>query len=156
MRTWQKTSSAPPDCCCSSAFLRAVGYLGLELFGMVGGYIASATFMISRGFGLVVLRDALNKRIPSEYRATANSLTSFGFRGAFMLTGPLVGYYLDLWGMTATLYLLAAATLVIFVTLVLPLLLAVRGLPTNGEAEREAAAAQAAGGAREEACAPGG
>jgi MFS family permease len=126
----------------------ALGYLGLEVFGMVGGYIASATFMLSRGFGLVVLREALNKRIPSEYRATANSLTSFGFRGAFMLTGPLVGYYLDLWGMTATLFLLAAATLAIFLTLVLPLLLAVRGLPTNGEADRAAA--------RENACVPGG
>ena len=66
---------------------------------------------------------------------------SFGFRGAFMLTGPLVGYYLDIWGMAATLYLLALATLVIFVTLVLPLLLAVRGLPTNAELERREAEA---------------
>jgi MFS family permease len=123
------------------------GYLGLELFGMVGGYVASVTFFVSRGFGMVVLRDALNKRIPSEFRATANSLTSFGFRGAFMISGPLVGYYLDLWGMAATLYLLAGATLVIFLVLVLPLLLAVRGLPTNGEAERAAA---------KEACVPGG
>ena len=57
---------------------------------MVGGYLASMTFFVSRGFGLVVLRDALNRRIPGEYRATANSLTSFGFRGAFMVTGPLV------------------------------------------------------------------
>jgi MFS family permease len=114
----------------------AVGYLGLEHFGVIGGYLASATFFVSRGFGLVVLRDALNKRVPSEYRATANSLTSFGFRGAFMVTGPWVGYYLDLWGMQATLYLLAAATLAIFVVLVLPLLLAVRGLPTNAAIER--------------------
>ena len=127
---------------------------------MVGGYFASATFMISRGFGLVVLRDALNQRIPSEYRATANSLTSFGFRGAFMLTGPLVGYYLDLWGMRATLYLLAAATLVIFVVLVVPLLLAVRGLPTNGEADRVAikqlADAQKQSAENERVCVPGG
>lgn len=113
-----------------------LGYLGLEHFGVVGGYLASMTFFISRGFGLVVLRDALNRRIPGEYRATANSLTSFGFRGAFMVTGPVVGYYLDLWGMQVMLYLLAAATLVIFLVLVLPLLLAVRGLPTNRELER--------------------
>jgi uncharacterized membrane protein len=117
-----------------------VGYLGLEHFGVVGGYLASATFFVSRGFGLVVLRDALNKRIPSEYRATANSLASFGFRGAFLVTGPWVGYYLDLWGMQATLYLLALATLVIFAVLVLPLLLAVRGLPGNLEAQRRAVA----------------
>ena len=67
-----------------------------------------------------------------------------------MLTGPLVGFYLDLWGMQATLYLLALATLVIFLVLVLPLLLAVRGLPTNGEQDR--ARAEMA----EEQCAPGG
>jgi hypothetical protein len=117
-----------------------VGYLGLEHLGVVGGYLASTTFFLSRGFGLVVLRDALNRRVPGEYRATANSLTSFGFRGAFMLTGPLVGYYLDLWGMQTTLYLLAGATGVIFAVLVLPLLLAVRGLPTNAELERRALA----------------
>jgi len=116
------------------------GYLGLEHLGIIGGYIASATFFMSRGFGLVVLRDALNTRIPSEYRATANSLTSFGFRGAFVLTGPLVGYYLDLWGMKATLYLLAAATLVIFIGLILPLLLAVRGLPSEDSARGELSA----------------
>ena len=115
------------------------GYLGLEHFGVVGAYLASATFFVSRGFGLVVLREALNKRIPSEYRATANSLTSFGFRGAFLLTGPWVGYYLDIWGMQATLYLLALATAIIFVVLVLPLLLAVRGLPGNLEMKRRAA-----------------
>jgi MFS family permease len=130
----------------------AVGYLGLEHFGLIGGYLASATFFVSRGFGLVVLRDALNRRIPSEYRATANSLTSFGFRGAFMITGPLVGYYLDLWGMQATLYLLAGATLVIFAVLVLPLTLAVRGLPSNAALERaERSAVDAAPSASESA-----
>ncbi|MCZ6459825.1 MAG: MFS transporter [Gammaproteobacteria bacterium] len=103
----------------------AIGYLGLEGFGMVGGYFASLTFFVSRGLGLVVLRDALNRRIPGEFRATANSLASFGFRGAFVLTGPLVGYLYDLWGMRETLYLLAAATFCIFVTLIVPLIRAV-------------------------------
>lgn len=107
-------------------FLPVLGYLGLDEFGLVGGYLASLTFFVSRGFGLVLLRDALNRRIPSEFRATANSLASFGFRGAFALTGPLVGYYYDLWGMHETLYLLAAASLVIFVTLILPLVRAVQ------------------------------
>jgi len=111
----------------------ALGYLGLEHFGVVGGYLASLTFFVSRGFGMVVLRDALNQRIASKHRATANSLTSFGFRGAFVITGPLVGYYLDLLGMQATLYLLAGATLAIFAGLIVPLIFAVRGLPSNAE-----------------------
>ncbi|MDH3641489.1 MAG: MFS transporter [Gammaproteobacteria bacterium] len=104
----------------------ALGYLGLDAFGIVGGYIASLTFWVSRGFGLVILRDALNRRVPSEFRATANSLASFGFRGAFVLTGPIVGYAFDLWGMSVTLNLLAAATLVIFAGLIVPLVLAAR------------------------------
>jgi predicted MFS family arabinose efflux permease len=104
----------------------AVGYLGLDGFGIVGGFFASITFWVSRGFGLVVLRDALNRRIPSEFRATANSLASFGFRGAFVISGPLVGYVFDLWGISVTLMLLAAATLAIFVGLIVPLALAAR------------------------------
>ncbi len=76
----------------------AVGYIGLETFGVVGGLLASTTFFLARGFGLVVLRDALNRRVPGEFRATANSLASFGFRGAFVLTGPFVGYTHDLVG----------------------------------------------------------
>lgn len=106
----------------------AVGYLGLDSFGIVGGFVASTTFWMSRGLGLVVLRDALNRRIPSEFRATANSLASFGFRGAFVITGPFVGYVFDLWGMSVTLVLLAAVTVVIFFGLIVPLVLAVRTL----------------------------
>ncbi|MEM9623955.1 MAG: MFS transporter [Pseudomonadota bacterium] len=107
----------------------ALGYLGMQNLGVVGGVLASTTFFIARGLGLVVLRDALNKRVPSEFRATANSIASFGFRGAFVVTGPIVGYAFDLWGMSTTLAMLALVTLVIFVTLILPLISAVGALP---------------------------
>lgn len=106
--------------------LPALGYLGLDLLGPVGAFVSSASFFLARGMGMVVLRDALNRRVPGTYRATANSLASFGFRGAFVVTGPLVGQVLDLWGMSTTLWLLAGATLVIFAGLVLPLLAAAR------------------------------
>ena len=109
-----------------------IGYFGLETWGIVGGLVASSTFFIARGFGLVILRDALNSRVPSEFRATANSLASFGFRGAFVLTGPVVGYVFDIWGMAVTLSMLMVVTLVIFATLIVPLISAVK---TN-EAER--------------------
>jgi len=104
----------------------ALGYLGLATLGVVGGLIASTTFFAARGVGLVILRDAFNRRVPSEFRATANSLASFGFRGAFVLTGPLAGYAFDLWGMTTALILLGVVTLVIFVGLIVPLMLAVQ------------------------------
>jgi hypothetical protein len=115
----------------------ALGYLGLDAFGVVGGYFASLTFWISRGVGLVILRDALNRRIPSEFRATANSLASFGFRAAFVITGPFVGYCFDLWGMSATLVLLAVATLVIFAGLIVPLVLAARASVARGISHAE-------------------
>jgi len=106
--------------------LPALGYAGLALFGTVGGFVAALTFFVARGLGLVVLRDAFNKRLPGRFRATANSLASFGFRATFAVTGPFVGWTLDLWGMEATLALLAIVSLVIFATLLLPLTLAVR------------------------------
>ncbi|MBK80917.1 MAG: hypothetical protein CMQ43_08385 [Gammaproteobacteria bacterium] len=106
--------------------LPALGYLGLDLLGPVGAFLASASFFLARGVGLVVLRDALNRRVPGTFRATANSLASFGFRGAFVLTGPVVGHGLDLWGMSTMLWLLAGATLVIFAGIILPLVAAAR------------------------------
>ncbi len=117
----------------------AIGYLGLDAFGVVGGFVAGTTFWISRGLGLVLLRDALNRRIPSEFRATANSLASFGFRGAFVISGPFVGYAFDLWGMSTTLRLLAGVTLTICLALVVPLVLAVR-VQERSAAEHTAAA----------------
>ncbi len=106
--------------------LPVLGYLGLALSGVVGGFVAALTFFIARGLGLVVLRDAFNKRLPGMYRATANSLASFVFRAAFAVTGPFVGWTLDLWGMDVTLALLAVVSLVIFASVLLPLALAVR------------------------------
>ena len=115
-----------------------LGYLGLDTFGVVGGMLASTTFFLARGFGLVILRDALNSRVPSEFRATANSLASFGFRAAFVITGPIVGYVFDIWGMSTTLLLLAAVTLVIFVALIVPLVAAVRAQPQQMECVNDA------------------
>lgn len=108
------------------AIAPVIGYLYMDQLGVLGGVVISMTFFVARGLGLVILRDALNRRVPSEFRATANSLASFGFRGAFAITGPFVGYAYDLWGMHETLLLLALASLAIALTIVLPLALAVR------------------------------
>jgi MFS family permease len=107
-------------------FAPVVGYLGLAYFGMVGGILVSLTFFVSRGLGLVVLRDAFNRRLPGKFRATANSLASLGFRAAYVATAPAVGAVLDGWGMQATMVLLAAGTVAVFVLLLVPLIAAVR------------------------------
>ena len=99
-----------------------------------------SVFFVCRGFGAVILRDALNRRVSGEFRATANSLASFGFRGAFALTAPLVGGALDLWGLKTTLLLLAAASFGIFLTLILPLVVAAREIrPRRGGVEEPSA-----------------
>ena len=105
-----------------------VGYLGLGTFGAVGGVLVSAVFFACRGLGVVVLRQALNRRVPSRFRATANSFASLGFRGGFALTAPAVGVALDAWGMETAFVLLAAASLGICLGLLVPLVAAVRGM----------------------------
>ncbi|MGK0221109.1 MAG: MFS family permease [Limisphaerales bacterium] len=115
-----------PRVLCFIGLAPVIGYLGIDAWGIVGGVLASSSFFVARGVGLVILKDAFNKRVPSEFRATANSLASFGFRGAFVLTGPFVGYAFDLWGMSVTLAMLVGVTLLIFVGLIVPLAVAVR------------------------------
>ena len=108
--------------------LPVVAYVGLAALPLAAALPLSLTFFLARGVGSVVLRDALNRRTPSRFRATANSLASFGFRGAFVLTAPLVGAMLDRSGMVPTLWLLAFGSLLIFAGVIVPLLFAVREL----------------------------
>ena len=108
------------------AFAPVIGYLGLALFGPVAGFLAAVLIFMARGLGIVLLRDAVNSRIPSEIRATVNSLANFGFRIAFTVFGPLVGFVFDLGGMATTWLVVALGSLVLNAALMLPLIFAVR------------------------------
>ena len=103
------------------AFAPIAGYIGLAQLGLVGGIVVTSLFFAARGIGLAVLRHAFNSRVPGEFRATANSLASFGFRGAYVVTGPALGYGLDLYGMHTTLWLLAGVSLLLALAVVAPL-----------------------------------
>ncbi|MFT7219484.1 MAG: MFS family permease [Candidatus Azotimanducaceae bacterium] len=104
------------------AILPIVGYFGMAFDGGVMGLILAFSFYISRGFHQVILTDAFNSRVPSEFRATANSLTGFLFRLTFILTGPLVGYLYEWQGTSTTLAVLGVGSMLLFVSLMLPLL----------------------------------
>jgi MFS family permease len=106
--------------------LPVLGYLGMATTGGIIGILFSFVFFISRGLNQVILTDALNSRVPSEFRATANSVTSFLFRGIYIVTGPIVGFCIDYFGMQITLLLLALVGVLFFVMLLLPLLTEVR------------------------------
>ena len=102
--------------------LPILGYFGMALDGGIIGLILAFSFYISRGFHQVILTDAFNARVPSEFRATANSLTGFLFRLMFIVSGPLVGYLYEWQGMSTTLAVLGGASVVLFLVLMLPLL----------------------------------
>ena len=63
---------------------------------------------MSRGMSLTLFYEALNRRIPGDFRATENSLVSLAVRSVFIVTGPILGWALDNRGMEWTLYGLIA------------------------------------------------
>lgn len=101
--------------------LPVVGYVGLATGPLWFALVISIAFFVARGLGLVVLRDALNRRTPSHFRATANSMASFGFRATFVVAGPLVGGFMDVTDMTSTLWLLAIGSTAISMSVLVPL-----------------------------------
>ncbi len=106
--------------------LPVVGYMGMALTGGILGIALSFVFFISRGINQVILTDALNRRVPSAFRSTANSMTSFMFRGVYIVTGPVVGFLIDAVGMQATLLVLCGVSVLLFGVLLMPMLGAVR------------------------------
>ena len=103
-----------------------IGYLGMAYPGGVIGLLLAFSFYISRGIHQVILTDAFNSRVPSTFRATANSLTGLMFRLFFIVTGPLVGYLYEWMGMQVTLLALGVASILLFIVLMLPLLRRIR------------------------------
>ncbi len=104
------------------AALPAIGYFSMAFMSGWIVILLSAGFYISRAINQVVVTDAFNARIPSEFRATANSLTGFAFRLVFILTGPLVGYLTSRQGLSTTLVVLGFATLALYALLMYPLI----------------------------------
>ena len=108
--------------------LPVFGYFGVALAPPAVGIGLALLLFICRGLSQVILVNALNRRVPSRMRATANSLTSFMFRLAFIITGPAVGFLADSYGLGHALSLLGWASVVLFVVVMMPLLQSVRGL----------------------------
>lgn len=85
------------------AVLPLCGLLGMALgYGWLGVACGFA-IQVSRGLSMSLFYEALNRRVPGEFRATVNSLVSLGVRSIFIVTGPLLGMALDTQGMQPTL-----------------------------------------------------
>ncbi len=120
------------------AVLPVIGYLGMAVDGGIIGILLAFGFYVSRGLHQVILTDAFNSRVPSEFRATANSLTSFMFRLSFIVTGPLVGWLYEWQGMSMSLFVLGIAAALLFVLLMIPLLRALPRTASKSEPELQA------------------
>ncbi|MDP6939219.1 MAG: MFS transporter [Planctomycetota bacterium] len=79
---------------CSHAF----GSSGGASVWVVLGVSLGLLFQIGRGLTQVVIKDALNTRVPAEWRATANSISSLGVRLSFFVLGPMLGWLIEWYG----------------------------------------------------------
>lgn len=97
-----------------------VMYFSLGVGGLWLSITACIAFQMMRGFNSVVLKDALNSRVGSEYRATANSVMGLGFRLSFGVVGPAFGFMIDKWGLSTAYLSFSALFVVIFLFVLLP------------------------------------
>ena len=109
--------------------------MGMSVFGGIAGILLSFSFFISRGLNQVIMADALNSRTPASFRATANSLVSFMFRGIYIVTGPLVGLLIDAQGISITLAVLGVVVAVAFVLFMVPLLVSLKAAEKKAKVE---------------------
>ena len=94
--------------------LPLLGMLGMALGAGWLGVVFGFALQVTRGISMSLFYEALNRRVPGDFRATVNSLVSLAVRGVFIITGPLLGIALDSYGVNSTLLLL----LVIFTPLI--------------------------------------
>jgi MFS family permease len=111
---------------CLIATLPLLGLLGMALGSGWAGVLCGLLIQVSRGVSMSLFYEALNSRVPGDFRATVNSLVSLAVRAIFIVSGPALGYALDSLGMQATLLGLAALFTPLLALVLVPLVLRIR------------------------------
>jgi len=106
--------------------LPMLGLLGMALGSGWVGVMFGFALQVSRGITMSLFYEALNRRVPGDFRATVNSLVSLCVRAVFIVTGPLLGYALDRLGVESTLLLLAAIFAPLIAVVLIPLVIRIR------------------------------
>jgi predicted MFS family arabinose efflux permease len=112
---------------CLVAALPLVGMLGMAMGTGWLGVMFGFAIQLSRGISMSLFYEALNRRVPGDFRATVNSLVSLGVRAIFIVTGPVLGYLLDTLGMTSTLLIMTAVFAPLMALVLVPLVVRIRG-----------------------------
>jgi MFS family permease len=118
------------------ALLPLLGLAGMALGNGWTGVLFGLLIQFSRGISMSLFYEALNSRVPGDFRATVNSLVSLGVRAVFIVTGPLLGYALDSLGMQSTLFGLLLLFAPLLAVVLVPLVIRI-------QRERAAAPAEA-------------
>ena len=108
------------------AILPLVGLLGMAFGAGWLGVMFGFAIQVSRGLSMSLFYEALNRRVPGEFRATVNSLVSLGVRSTFIVTGPLLGLALDTQGVRPTLLGLVAIFTPLMGLVLVPLVVKIR------------------------------
>ncbi|MEM8661240.1 MAG: MFS transporter [Pseudomonadota bacterium] len=117
------------------AAMPLVGLLGMMLGSGWIGVAFGLLIQLSRGVSLSLFYEALNSRVPGDFRATVNSLVSLGVRVMFIVTGPLLGYALDSIGMRSTLLLVLALFTPLLGIVLIPLVIRIQRERSEHNAE---------------------
>lgn len=106
--------------------LPLAGLLGMAFGAGWVGVLFGFAVQVARGLSMSIFYEALNSRVPGDFRATVNSLVSLVVRAAFIGTGPLLGLALDRLGVDQTLLLLVAVFAPVIALVLVPLLVRIR------------------------------
>jgi MFS family permease len=98
-----------------------VGYFVMAFSNGWLGVVAGGLFYINRGLASVMFTDAFNWKIPSSFRATANSMRSLAFRLSYVFIGPATGLLIDARGLSNTLAIMGCIATLMFVMFMVPL-----------------------------------
>jgi MFS family permease len=102
--------------------LPVVSFFGIGLVDHIVGFIFCLLFQVCRGLGQVILKDALNKRVTGDFRATANSIAQMGTRIFFVCISPLFGYLIDNQSLSRACFYMGAVYILIFILVLLPII----------------------------------
>jgi MFS family permease len=111
---------------CLVAALPLLGLIGMAFGAGWLGVMFGFAIQASRGVSMSLFYEALNRRVPGEFRATVNSLVSLGVRAIFIVTGPVLGFALDSQGMNSTLLALVAIFTPLMGLVLVPLVIRIR------------------------------
>ncbi len=103
------------------AALPMIGLLGMTFGAGWIGVVFGFAIQVSRGLSMTLFYEALNRRVPGDFRATVNSLVSLFVRAVFIVTGPMLGFAMDRYGVHHSLLVLAVVFAPAMALVLLPL-----------------------------------